>query len=236
MKITEPLSQFLQGLEERYHYDLDSFWDRVQAPERELEPASPQPLQARASLATEAAAADEKVFTIRNAADWQAATEKLADIHLLTDWLGQNISPDNEILLRGLRKYREQIEKKLALPADEEDQNAENWLEKAGKVKEKYFETLLVFLHRRRDDQYQPLVQLTQQYFAGLGWQEKTFSPGELIFGQEDWFRIEALPNQNQAHYGVIADVEIQPYFIRYAGEEKTETFIFPGKAYVYAR
>lgn len=216
MNTMETLPQFLQTLAEKYHYPQEDFWLRVTS----LSPAAVSP--------------KENVFVIQGIAEWQAATQKLADIHGLTDYLQQEVNPTNEMLLRQLEKYREQIKKKMQVPDDEEEQNAENWLYKARQLKERYFETLLVFLHR--NNSYQPLSALTGQYFSQLGWQKKIVQPGELIDGQEDWFRIESLPNTAPERGGRIKEVEIAPYYIVYAGEGQKETFIFPGKAYVYAK
>ena len=233
----ENIDQLLSRLEARYGNPEANFMARAGTMQDFGQDEVPIP------VAEEPESRIQADLEIHTEADWNEATAKLKDVQSLSAYISQSSYKDRETLLKVLQQYTNAIDKKMALPEEEEDQCAEIWLDKAQDILKKRFNLLRITVHRMKQPKFQQDLQLEiQKYFEGIGMHERPFQEGDTIVGQDEWFEIWSSPNNDAARDMKIKEIEMQPYYTMYRDneeedeEEAIKRFIFPGRVWVYEK
>lgn len=233
----ENIEQLLSRLEDRYGNPEADFMARAGTMQDFGQAEDPIP------VAKEPEPRIQADLEIHTEADWNEATAKLRDVQSLSAYISQSSYKDRETLLKVLQQYTNAIDKKMALPEEEEDQCAEIWLDKAQDILKKRFNLLRITVHRMKQPKFQQDLQLEiQKYFEGIGMHEHPFQEGDTIVGKEEWFEIYSSPNDDAARNMKIKEIEMQPYYTMYRDneeedeEEAIKRFIFPGRVWVYEK
>ena len=174
--------------------------------------------------------------------DWAELRAAALDLHELTMFFAGRIDSQSPQFLNLIKKYREELEKKLVLPAEIDADSSLVFVEKISDTIRRRFYTIIescTFGMRGRGAMsvyfYREIAMCVRKYFERIGLKIVDVKAGSDFRAVQDYMSVTVAQTNDWHLNGKIADVSVQPHYFEYHDDDgEVQKFWIEGKCSVY--
>lgn len=174
--------------------------------------------------------------------DWAELREAALDLHELTMFFAGRIDSQSPQFLNLIKKYREELEKKLSLPAEIDADSSLIFVEEISNTLKRRFYTILescTFGMRGKGAMpvyyYSEIANCVRKYFERIGLKIGDVKAGSDLRAIQDYMSVTVVQTNNWYLANKIAEVSVQPHYFEYHDDDgEVQKFWIDGKCSVY--
>ena len=181
--------------------------------------------------------------SIADSKDWAKLRAEVLDLHELKNFFVGKSDSQSPQFINLIENYKKSVEKNLARSEQTDEDSSNDFVERLAEVIGKRFYTILKSCERGRlgkgampKDYYLEIEERIKKYFERIGLQSENIKRMDNFRQWQDHMKvIDEIPAQQIFQDKKICDVEIQPHYFEYYGDDgEIEKFYIDGECTVY--